>query len=408
MAETSWRPVLGAAQRRRERRLRSWYRHEQQTVRMALATFTHHSALRGQKTARAREEERETKYTAAFRATVPPPEPVLFDLFEETGGGRPNLLLEPQGPQAGIQRHTMEHIADVVPMVQILDIPGPQGVDQLVEACRHLDLHIPEQVIEVPKISSSRHSRVRRVWFAEKTAEQLVEVPTIISYSMLRTIEQTMDIPVPRVRGGGGGGLQGFHPGQGIPAAGVEQTVEFPVPQRRRKRTGGFLGFFPGQNSTADVEQNVDIPARGGLHGFLPGQGSSSSSRFPGGADEGIQGGFRTFSRPEKSAGWGPHSGSELGADFTPWTPAAYAESMAGADDEFEAESEAEVEEDAVTRFAAGFRPMRVCVRFLEFQQGRPVRGCAYGDRCTFAHSWAELHPEASEHELYLASLFPE
>ena len=33
---------------------------------------------------------------------------------------------------------------------------------------------------------------------------------------------------------------------------------------------------------------------------------------------------------------------------------------------------------------------------------GRPVRECAYWDRCTFAHSWAELHLEASalEHEL--------
>ena len=80
----------------------------------------------------------------------------------------------------------------------------------------------------------------------------------------------------------------------------------------------------------------------------------------------------------KKSAGLGPHSGSELGADFNPWTPVAYAESMAGADDEFEAEAEAEaeVEEDAVTRFAAGFRPMRVCTRFLEHQLGRPVWGC--------------------------------
>ena len=113
----------------------------------------------------------------------------------------------------------------------------------------------------------------------------------------------------------------------------MEQIVEIPVPQRRRKRSGGLQGFRPGQNSTADVEQNVDIPARGGLHGFLPGQGSSSSRRFPGVADAGIQWGFRTFSRPEKSAGLGPHSGSQLGADFTPWTPAAYAESMAGAYD---------------------------------------------------------------------------
>ena len=162
------------------------------------------------------------------------------------------------------------------------------------------------------------------------------------------------------------------------------------------------------------MEQNVDIPARGGLHGFLPGQGSSSSSRFPGGADEGIPGGFRTFSRPEKSAGWGPHSGSELGADFTPWTPAAYAESRAGAYD-VAAESEAEalavagaVVMDAVARFPAGFRPRRVCAQFLQHQFGRPGWGCARGDRCTFAHSWAELHPEASAHEQQLASHFPD
>ena len=62
------------------------------------------------------------------------------------------------------------------------------------------------------------------------------------------------------------------------------------------------------------MEQNAAIPARGGLHGFFPGQGSSSSSRLHGGTD----------SREEKSAEEGPHSGSELGADFTPWTPAAY------------------------------------------------------------------------------------
>ena len=409
--DPSWQPVLSAAQRRKQRRLRSWWRHEQQSIAAALATYSHHSALRGQKTARARGggEVDEMKYTAKFRKTPPPQ--AFFQLYDEEDavwGLRPACLAEPQGPQAGIQRHTMEHIADLVPMVQILDIPALLGADQLVEVGRHLDLHVPEQAIEVPKISSSPRPPNRRFLFPVRMAEQLVEVPTIISYSMLRTIGQTMDIPVPRVREGGGGGLQGFLPGQGIPAAGVEQNVEIPVPQRRRNKIGGFQGFFPGQNSTADVEQNVDIPARGGLHGFLPGQGSSSSSRFPGGADEGIQGGFRTFSHPGKSAGWGPHSGSELGADFTPWTPAAYAESMAGADDEFMAESEAEVEEDAVTRFAAGFRPMRVCERFLLFQQGRPVRGCAYGDRCTFAHSWAELHPEASEHELYLASLFPE
>ena len=40
---------------------------------------------------------------------------------------------------------------------------------------------------------------------------------------------------------------------------------------------------------------------------------------------------------------------------------------------------------------------------------GRPVRGvCACGDRCTFAHSQAELHLEASAREHELASFFPD
>ena len=43
MAELSGQPS-GAARRRRERRLRSMLRHEQQTVRMALAAALHHSA----------------------------------------------------------------------------------------------------------------------------------------------------------------------------------------------------------------------------------------------------------------------------------------------------------------------------------------------------------------------------
>ena len=82
--------------------------------------------------------------------------------------------------------------------------------------------------------------------------------------------------------------------------------------------------------------------------------------------DEAFTGFFRTFPRV-KSAGLGPHSGSELGADFDPWTPAAYAGSMVFEEDELgmESESELEPEEDVVTRFAVGFRPMRVCTRFL-------------------------------------------
>ena len=179
-----------------------------------------------------------------------------------------------------------------------------------------------EPVIKVPKISLGRTRRRRTVDVSRppQTAEQLVEVPTIISFSSLQSVEPNIDIPVPRVRGGGGGGLPGFRPGQGSPAADVEQIVGIPVLQRRLRRKSSL----PGQNSAAYLEQIAGFPARGGPQGFLPGQGSSSSSRFSGGADDGFPGDFRTFFRPGKSAGLGPHSGSELGADFTPSTPAPY------------------------------------------------------------------------------------
>ena len=135
---------------------------------------------------------------------------------------------------------------DTTLIVPSLDVPVPQRENQLVEACRHLDLPIPEQAIEVPKISSTpRPPRRRRVRFAEQTAEQLVEVPTIISCSSLRGImEQNVDIPVPHGRGGRVGvrSLQGF-PGQSstafggaryFPAATVEQIVDTLVPRGDR------------------------------------------------------------------------------------------------------------------------------------------------------------------------------
>ena len=50
----------------------------------------------------------------------------------------------------------------------------------------------------------------------------------------------------------------------------------------------------------------------------------------------------------------------------------------------------------------ANFRPGRVCTRFI----GRQWSGRGCGDGCTFAHSWAELHPEVSPHERELASYF--
>ena len=171
--------AAGAARRRRERRLRSMLRHERMTVAMALAEALHHTAPRGQKTARAGEEESELHYTDKDRET-PPPQPVLFSLYEEEPGGRRLAsLAEPPGPQERAQRHTTEQLADVAPMVPSLAVPEPQMVDQLVAMVKHVDSVVPEQIIAVPKISWP--SRFPRTVLCEpQKAEQLVEVPVLL------------------------------------------------------------------------------------------------------------------------------------------------------------------------------------------------------------------------------------
>ena len=71
---------------------------------MALATFTHHSALRGQKTTRAGEEDNEMHFTATFRANPRPQAAgTLYfamdvDDVPAAGGSRPHRLLDVSGP----------------------------------------------------------------------------------------------------------------------------------------------------------------------------------------------------------------------------------------------------------------------------------------------------------------------
>ena len=79
------------------------------------------------------------------------------------------------------------------PSCRSLDALVPQGGNQ-VEAFRHLDLHIPEQVIEVPKISSSRRRCRRRRVPVVQTAEQLVVVPEFASFAFLFQ-QQIVDAP---------------------------------------------------------------------------------------------------------------------------------------------------------------------------------------------------------------------
>ena len=132
-------------------------------------------------------------------------------------------------------------------------------------------------VIEVPKILLD-DVPVRTAVRVPQLAEQLVEVPTVVSCSSFQqTMEQHVDIPVPG-RGG---------------------------------RNVGLQGFLPGQNSTAPVAQIVANPApSGGPKGFRPGQSSSASSSSPAGvhgfADELGAVVFRTFPRGKKCGGRRP------------------------------------------------------------------------------------------------------
>ena len=211
---------------------------------------------------------------------------MYFDLFDEdTEGARPDRLFEVR-PQERDQRRTVEQIVDTAFFVPSLDV---------------LDVHIPEQVIEVPKISSPSRPCRRRVRFAEQTAEQLVEVPTIVPYSLLqRTVEQNVVIPVPD-RGGRNVGLQGFPPRQ-------SSTAQLASQERSSERI---------------VEEIVDSRVLGGgLQDFHPVQGSSASSLSS--REHAGEGFFRTFPRVKKSPKVSPHSGSELSADFDPSTLSAH------------------------------------------------------------------------------------
>ena len=55
----------------------------------------------------------------------------FFPLSDDEGdaerGSRPPCLGEWWGPQERVQLRTVEQLAEVLPMVQILDIPEPQG-----------------------------------------------------------------------------------------------------------------------------------------------------------------------------------------------------------------------------------------------------------------------------------------
>ena len=272
-----------------------------------------------------------------------------------TGGERPAALLEPW-PQGKTERH--DGIA--YELVQALDAPVLQTVEQLPNVVQFFATQVPvaEPVIEVPKILP-HDVPPRRLCRDTQLVEQLVEVPTIVSWSLLQRIpEQIDDNPVPHGGRGASGGLQGFLPGHSSSKRTANKIADLPVP---RSGVGRLQGFLPEQSSTATssssleriseriVEQIAVSRVGEGLQDFLPGQSSSSFSHDPARGFETLDGPgygvFRTFPIFQKSATQPSHSGSELPPHSSPWTPAAYDASMVLEEEE---EEEEEPEDEPV------------------------------------------------------------
>ena len=167
--------------------------------------------------------------------------------------GLPALPSEVAGWQERVQRHAVEHLADLASFLQILDAPAPQVVDNVMDVCRSLDSSIAEQVVEVPILSCPTCPSRSPVLEPQKV-EQLVEVPTVLSVALLQqqTVERPVDVPVPRGRGCRR--LLGSLPQQSTAASNVERIVDTQFPGR------GNSGGVGARSLQRSVVQFADFP----------------------------------------------------------------------------------------------------------------------------------------------------
>ena len=223
----------GSARRRRERRLRSFLRHERMAVVMALSECKHHSSRTGPGG-----EVRVEPHGEVPEAPLP------------QGGSRPPCMGVLRGPLVGLELHFLEHMADICPFVQFLDAPVPQPVENVTDTLRVLDLPTAEQVIVVPKISCSPCPS-RSLVPDPQSVDQLLEVPTVLS--ALRIAEQIVGIPVPRGR------VQGFLPEQSSTAtsSSLERMSERTVEQIVDNSPGGLVQGSASSAVAADEDFTV-------------------------------------------------------------------------------------------------------------------------------------------------------
>ena len=121
-----------------------------------------------------------------------------------------------------------------------------------------LDFQVPEQVIKVPKLSF-RRCYVKNLCILpieHQTAEQLVEVPTVVSFSSLqRTAEQGIDIPE----------VVEEHPASNGSVWKLEERL---LDVRRwdlQERTKGWIGQILQSDPLANPGHGPHMWARGGL-----------------------------------------------------------------------------------------------------------------------------------------------
>ena len=290
------------------------------TVAMALAERTHHSS-RGQTIARAGVWGHELNHMATIR-DPPTPQPELFELSfeEEPGGARPDRLSEVR-PQNRDLRRTVDQIGDAVPGFPALDVLVPQMVDQPVVLLAAFDVLVPEQVIELPKMSTPTRCP-RTVLSVPQTAEQLVEFPNVVSLiDVLRhPVEQT-------VGGGRIGGLPGFSQDRVIPFLRSRSlTIQFLVVVLVEV----FMVHTQDRVLQRFMEQIIPLQR-------LPSRTLTFQFRVVRLMifikilflqlvlqicwKQQIKGFFSTFPRRKKSAKIPRTQGSELGADFSSWPP---------------------------------------------------------------------------------------
>ena len=261
-----------------------------------------HGAVRGQ--------------TSATRARGPATQYFTFGDDEDVPAPGERLFR----PQERGLRRSPAHVEELT-----LDVPVLQMAEQPTEVDSFFRNSVPavaEQVIEVPKLALPVCAVQRAALPEPQLVEQLVAVPTVLTYSLLkqRTAEQVVDSPVPLGRGRGArGGLQGSSQGQGSTAVcGADEVVSPTLHARGGGARGGLLGLSPGQGSTAfGGADNVVSPAlharegraRGGLQGLSQGQGSTAVcgtdhvvSPVPHGRSGGALGGLQGLSQGQGSA----------------------------------------------------------------------------------------------------------